>query len=40
MNPSETIVKRQCDSFGITLKEFFGTKEFDALTANTLVKEQ
>ena len=27
MNPSETIVKRQCDSFGIALKEFFGTKE-------------
>ena len=30
-NPGTVAVKKLCDGFGITLGEFFGTPEFDAL---------
>ncbi len=30
-NPGTVVIKRLCDGFGITLDEFFGTEEFDAL---------
>ena len=30
-NPGITNIKKICDGFGITLGEFFGTPEFDAL---------
>lgn len=30
-NPGIVTVKKLCDGFGITLGEFFGTKEFDDL---------
>ena len=30
-NPGTVAVKKLCDGFGITLGEFFSTKEFDAL---------
>lgn len=31
MNPGIATIKKLCDGFGITLREFFGTKEFDEL---------
>jgi len=30
-NPGLLTIKKLCDGFGITLGQFFGTKEFDAL---------
>lgn len=30
-NPGIVTIKKLCDGFGITLSEFFGTKEFDEL---------
>lgn len=30
-NPGIVAIKKLCDGFGITLGEFFGTKEFDNL---------
>ena len=32
-NPGTTAIKKLCDGFGITLGEFFSTKEFDALSS-------
>ena len=32
-NPGTVAVKKLCDGFGITLGEFFSTKEFDALSS-------
>ena len=32
-NPGMVVVKKLCDGFGITLGEFFGTAEFDALSS-------
>ena len=32
-NPGTVAVKKLCDGFGITLGEFFGTAEFDALSS-------
>lgn len=31
MNPGIATIKKLCDGFGITLGEFFDTKEFDEL---------
>ena len=32
-NPGTVAIKRMCDGFGITLGEFFGTSEVDALSS-------
>ena len=32
-NPGTVAIKTLCDGFGITLGEFFGTEEFDALSS-------
>ena len=39
-NPGTVSVKRLCDGFGITMSEFFGTKEFDALSSPVTKGEQ
>ena len=39
-NPGTVSVKRLCDGFGITMSEFLGTKEFDALSSPVTKGEQ